>query len=149
MSDSSKRIAEIPPGQRAIRVRCFHPTGTFIEFKKDEVEQSIPDCFEKIVCLYPDRLAIKAGDRSLTYQQLNQAVNHAGGFISTQNISSGNPFNVFVRGANRGGDAAGIAENQGRRLAASELELILNELGSLGDQETERLLTDAIGGKKA
>lgn len=118
MSDSSKRIAEIPPGQRAIRARCFHPTGTFIEFKKGEVEQSIPDRFEKIVPLFPDRLAIKAGDRSLTYSQLNQAVNHAGGFTSTQNISSGNPFNLFVRGANRGGDDSNHCGKPGEKIGS-------------------------------
>ena len=34
------RSLEIPVQQRAIRDKCFHPTGTFIEFTKDEIEQS-------------------------------------------------------------------------------------------------------------
>jgi len=42
-----------------------------------------------------------------------------------------------------------IMESQGRKLADSELDLILGELESLTDQETGRLLTEAIGDKKA
>ena len=45
--------------------------------------------------------------------------------------------------------AAVIMESQGRKLADSELDLILGELESLTDQETGRLLTEAIGDKKA
>ncbi len=41
----------------------------------DEAEQSIPNRFEKIVRNYPDRLAVKMGDRSLTYDELNQLAN--------------------------------------------------------------------------
>ena len=75
MSDLSKSRAKLPPEQETIRAKCFHPTGTFIEFKKEEIEQSIPERFEKIVRMYPNRLAVKHGDRSLTYTQLNQAAN--------------------------------------------------------------------------
>ena len=48
-----------PPEQQAIRAKCFHPTGTFIEFEKEEIEQSIPDRFEEQVSKYPNRLAVK------------------------------------------------------------------------------------------
>ena len=65
----------IPPEQQAIRAKCFHPTGTFIEFNKEEIEQSIPERFEKIVRMYPDRLAVKSEKHSLTYDQLNKAAN--------------------------------------------------------------------------
>jgi hypothetical protein len=41
-----------PAEQEAIRGRCFHPTGTFVEFPKHEIEQSIPERFEKSsVCI--------------------------------------------------------------------------------------------------
>jgi non-ribosomal peptide synthetase component F len=65
----------LPPEQEAIRANCFHPTGTFAEFKLQEVEQSIPERFEKIVQKYPDRLAVKTQDHALTYDQLNKAAN--------------------------------------------------------------------------
>jgi hypothetical protein len=52
MSDPSVHPAQPPPEQQAIRAKCFHPTGTFIEFAKEEIEQSIPARFEKMVCLF-------------------------------------------------------------------------------------------------
>src|SRR6266481_7252952 len=75
MSDRSKHLLGLPPEQEAIRDKCFHPTGTFIEFKKEEIEQSIPERFEKIVRKYPDRIAIKLGEQFLTYAELNSQAN--------------------------------------------------------------------------
>jgi amino acid adenylation domain-containing protein len=74
MSDPSA-YPTLPPEQQAIRAKCFHPTGTFVESKEEETNQSIPERFEKIVRLYPDRLAVKAGHRALTYEKLNGAAN--------------------------------------------------------------------------
>jgi amino acid adenylation domain-containing protein len=71
---SIKRVA-IPPEQQAIRDKCVHPLRTFVEFPIEAVETSIPARFEKIVQLYPGRLAIKDGHRTLTYQDLNQLAN--------------------------------------------------------------------------
>jgi amino acid adenylation domain-containing protein len=50
----------------------LEPTHTVFE---EEIEQTVPERFEKIVRRYPQRLAIKAGDRSLTYEALNQTAN--------------------------------------------------------------------------
>jgi len=75
MSDVSELIPELPPDQRAIRAKCFHPAGTFVEFEREELNQSIPAHFEKIVVQYPHRLAVKMGDRALTYRELNSAAN--------------------------------------------------------------------------
>ena len=73
MSDSHEPRFTLPPEQRAIRDKCFHSSGKFVEFPIEDVEQSIPQRFEKIVRLYPDRLAVKIGDRTLTYEELNRA----------------------------------------------------------------------------
>ncbi len=75
MSDFSQRVTNLPPEQEAIRAKCFHPTGKFVEFTKAEVEQSIPERFEKIVRKYSDQLAIKSDDQSLTYDELNRVAN--------------------------------------------------------------------------
>jgi hypothetical protein len=37
----------LPPEQEAIQVKCFRPTGKFVEFPKEEVEQSILERFEQ------------------------------------------------------------------------------------------------------
>ena len=73
--DLTKLSGALPPAQEAIRAKCFHSTGTFTEFQSAEVEQSVPARFEKIVRKYPDRIAIKMGPRTLTYDQLNRAAN--------------------------------------------------------------------------
>jgi len=65
----------LPPEQEAIKAKSVHPTGTFVELPKDDVKTSIPARFEKIVTLYPDRLAVKMGQRALTYSELNQRAN--------------------------------------------------------------------------
>jgi len=75
MTNISTTISDLPPEQRAIRDKCFHPTGRFVEFKREEIEQSIPDRFEQVVRKYPNRLAIKTKDHELTYDQLNRVAN--------------------------------------------------------------------------
>lgn len=46
-----------------------------VDFDKAEVEGSIKDRFEKQVQAHADRIAIKEGDRSYTYRELNEAAN--------------------------------------------------------------------------
>ncbi|HEY2989841.1 MAG TPA: non-ribosomal peptide synthetase [Candidatus Binatia bacterium] len=66
---------ELPKEQNAIRVKCFHPSGSFVEFGKEDVERSIPERFEKMARLYPNRLAVKTRTQTLTYEALNRAAN--------------------------------------------------------------------------
>ena len=75
MNVASNRELALPPEQQAIRDKCFHPSGTFVEFPSEDVEASIPARFEKIVRIHPRRLAIKDGDRSLSYEVMNRTVN--------------------------------------------------------------------------
>jgi amino acid adenylation domain-containing protein len=70
--------------QQAIRAKCVHPTGTFVEFKGEDIEQSIPQRFEKQVRQYPERLAIKTRQHAWTYTLLNQAANRIGHAIVAQ-----------------------------------------------------------------
>ena len=72
MSDLVRYVTTLPPEQEAIRAKCFHPTGHFEEFAKEEVEQSVPERFEKIVKRHADRIAIKERDRAVTYAELNE-----------------------------------------------------------------------------
>ena len=59
----------------AQRVR---PTHAFVEFRKEEIEQSIPARFEQMVAKYPERRAIKTPHHHLTYRELNSAANRIG-----------------------------------------------------------------------
>ncbi len=78
MDVTADRIAKLPLEQQAIRAKCFHPSETFVEFPKDEIEQSIPERFEKIVRMCPDQLAVKMADQTLTYRDLNASANRVG-----------------------------------------------------------------------
>lgn len=75
MSDINEPIPGLPPDQQAVRAKCFHPTGNFVEFGAEEIDQLIPARFEKIVERHSHRLAVKMGPRALTYSELNSAAN--------------------------------------------------------------------------
>src|SRR4026208_1052526 len=75
MSDAQRQSFQLPPEQQAIRNKCFHPSGTFVEFPIEDVETSIPARFENIVEKYPERIAIKVNDRVVTYAELNGIAN--------------------------------------------------------------------------
>ncbi|MDP2604422.1 MAG: hypothetical protein Q8S00_17825 [Deltaproteobacteria bacterium] len=62
----------------------MHPSGVFVEFKKEEVEQSIPERFEQIVAKHPDRITVKTKADALTYAELNQATNRVAHAILDQ-----------------------------------------------------------------
>jgi amino acid adenylation domain-containing protein len=74
MHDSS-RIARDCSAQQSSQTRRAGPTNPFIEYHNEEIEQSISDRFEQQVARYPDRIAIKTGSCTLTYDALNKAAN--------------------------------------------------------------------------
>jgi amino acid adenylation domain-containing protein len=80
-----------------IRAKCFHSTGTFIEFKREEIEQSIPERFEKIARLYPDRLAVKVKDKSLTYAKLNKGASKVADEILSTCDNSEKPVALLLK----------------------------------------------------
>ena len=65
----------LPAEQQAIWAKCFHPTGEFIDFEKEQIESCVPHHFEEQVRRYPNRLAVKSRSHQLSYQELNQAAN--------------------------------------------------------------------------
>ena len=95
MSTRSSHPTVLPPEQQAIRNKCYHPTGTFIEFRKEAVEQSIPDRFEEQVRRYPNRLALKSQGQELTYDQLNRAANRLAQSILAERGESLEPVAVL------------------------------------------------------
>ena len=51
------------------------PTNAFIEFKKSDVERSIPERFQQQVARYPGRMAIKTRRHEFTYRTLDETAN--------------------------------------------------------------------------
>jgi amino acid adenylation domain-containing protein len=82
---------KLTPEQDAIRAKCFHRSGTFIEFPVEDVVTSIPARFEKIVSAYPDHLAVKTPVDELTYDELNGAANHVAHTVVDQAGSESQP----------------------------------------------------------
>ena len=74
----------------------FQPANHFVAFKKEEVEQSIPDRFEKIVRLYPDRVAIETADQTLTYAQLNAEANRVARAILARRGDKPEPIGLLL-----------------------------------------------------
>ncbi|HEY7164852.1 MAG TPA: non-ribosomal peptide synthetase [Candidatus Binatia bacterium] len=58
-----------------IRAKCFHRNGLLTEFSQDEIAQSIPQRFEKMVRQFPDRTAVESRRRQFTYRDLNRLAN--------------------------------------------------------------------------
>ena len=61
--------------QQALRDRCIHPSGAFVEFTNQEALELLVQRFERQVHMYPDRLALKTRAHSYTYSELNAAAN--------------------------------------------------------------------------
>ena len=93
MSDLSTHL---PAEQQAIRAKCFHPSGSFVEFKPEEIEQSIPDRFEQQVARYPERIAVKTRNHTLTYDGLNKMANRVGRAILAQREESQKPIALLL-----------------------------------------------------
>ncbi len=75
-------------------------TSAFIEFKKEDSECSIADRFEQKVRQYPMRLAVKAGDEHLTYEELNRRANRVAHAILAHHAISDAPVALlFKQGA--------------------------------------------------
>jgi amino acid adenylation domain-containing protein len=90
--------------QQAIRARCVHPTGTFIEFAAEATEQSIPARFEQQVVQHPGRLAVKSKRQKLTYAELNNLANRVAGVILAQQEEGPAPIGLLC-----GQEALGVA----------------------------------------
>ena len=84
MKEPSTPFTNLPPEQQAIRGKCFHPSGKFIEFPLEDVETSVCARFEKIVAQYPDNWAIVTDAESLTYAELNERANRVAHSIIDQ-----------------------------------------------------------------
>jgi len=87
---------KLPEDQQAIRARCFHPTGTFTEFRPEEIEQSIPNRFEQQVAKYPERIAVKSKNYTLTYDTLNKTANHVAHAILAQRGEGEEPIALLL-----------------------------------------------------
>lgn len=86
----------LPPEQETVRAKCFHPSGRFVEFPAADVETSIPARFEKIVKTYPHRIAIKAGECTVSYDRLNMMANRIAGLVGSAAPGHAGPVCMLI-----------------------------------------------------
>jgi amino acid adenylation domain-containing protein len=72
------------------------PTSRFLPFQKDEIEQSIPERFEKQVARYPDRIAVKTKTKQLSYADFNQVANRLARAISEHRSQENEPVALLL-----------------------------------------------------
>lgn len=73
-----------------------HPVNPYVEFKEEEVEQSIPSRFEKIVRLYGDRPAVKTKEQLLTYEELNSSADRVARAILEKQDRTNEPVAILL-----------------------------------------------------
>jgi amino acid adenylation domain-containing protein len=85
-------VSEIAPRRVDIK-----PAPSFVPFAREDIEQSIPARFEQQVEKYTDQLAVKSGDLSLTYGELNRAANRLARAIIDRQGSKPDPVALLIR----------------------------------------------------
>ena len=97
MTGSSSPETSLPVRQHALLAGCFHPNGGFVEFGRDQIEQSIPARFEQQVDRYPSRLAVKTRRHEWTYAALNRNANRLAHALLRQRGSGEEPVALLLR----------------------------------------------------
>ncbi len=96
LSEPLRNSMKLPFDQEAIRAKCFHSSGNFVEFPRDDVERTIPERFEKIVAQHPHRLAIKTSKQAITYAELNASANRVARYILDIRGESNEPVAILL-----------------------------------------------------
>jgi amino acid adenylation domain-containing protein len=78
VADPLKPVPELPlrTETEALSSRRIRPNNAFIEFKQEEIEQSIAERFTKQATMYPQRIAVKSRNHEWTYQDLDRVVSN-------------------------------------------------------------------------
>lgn len=83
--DAARPTAETATN-RPHRIESAKPSALF---EKEEIEQSIPERFAKMVRLHSSRLAVRAGQQSLTYCELDRATDCLARYILSRESEPG------------------------------------------------------------
>ena len=75
----------------------MRPTNSFVEFNKQEINQSIPARFEQQVSKYPDRVSVKTAGLQFTYLELNQFANRIARAILARSGRSAEPVGLLIQ----------------------------------------------------
>ena len=74
----------------------FTPSGTFVPFGRDDIEQSIASRFEQQVRRHPDRLAVRTAQDTWTYEVLNRRANRIAHALLERDRNGRTPIALLV-----------------------------------------------------
>ena len=74
----------------------FTPSGTFVPFGQDDIEQSIAARFEQQVRRHPDRLAVRTAQDTWTYDVLNRRANRIAHAILERDRNGRTPIALLL-----------------------------------------------------
>jgi non-ribosomal peptide synthetase component F len=80
--DRSQLLARI--GENRVSALHVQPGSRFVEFKREETEQSVPERFEKQAVSFPSHVAVKTKLHDLTYAEFNNLANQIARAINQQ-----------------------------------------------------------------
>jgi amino acid adenylation domain-containing protein len=78
------------------RISLIHPSNSFVEFKKEEIEQSIPRRFEEQAAKYPLKVAVHSKNIEFTYEELNTFSNCIAHFILAERSAEPEPVALLI-----------------------------------------------------
>jgi non-ribosomal peptide synthetase component F len=131
-------------GERlASQVGSSTSAGNFSPYLEEDFEASIAERFEQIVRMYPERIAIKTRDRSLTYDTLNKAANRVGQAILERIGPASEPIALlFGKGIDSVAALLGVLK-AGKFFVAIDPSFPLSRIMyMLRDTETRLIVTD-------
>ncbi|MGK7902449.1 MAG: amino acid adenylation domain-containing protein [Hormoscilla sp.] len=70
---------------------------SFVEFKKEDIEQSVPDRLGQMVERYPDRIAVKSRTTTLTYAELDKGSNRVARMVRNKQGDGVEPIGILTQ----------------------------------------------------
>jgi amino acid adenylation domain-containing protein len=132
----------LAPEQAAVGEKSCHTSERFVEFPEKDLEKSLSERFEKIVCNHPNCLAIKTHGRSATYADLNRVANRIAHGITEQHGSKKEPIGFLFEDIIDGVAASLAALKIGKPYVALDPSWPLERLsGVLADSKAALVLT--------
>ena len=97
MSDSLKHgFSTSVRSSRRSGISVFIRRGRSSSFRSKTIETSIPERFEKIVRMYPDRFAVAMDDERMTYESIKSAANRLANVILADRDIGNTPVVVIL-----------------------------------------------------
>jgi non-ribosomal peptide synthetase component F len=78
------------------RISSIRPSNSFVQFNKEEIEQSIPQRFEKQVIKYPQKVALNFKNIGFTYEDLNKFSNGVAHSILAEREAEQEPVALLI-----------------------------------------------------